>query len=158
MKTLIFSTFLMILVSQCLVGQTPRPNACVVSYSVMTKKQSDADAEPKVVELGSIDISGVTEGTLLKRSYKIGETGLYAFVELLFDDDMQYGPVPTDALTVDVIINRGKTRLSTSVIGASSTQLAFDDFKRAIVMASARQGPTGIIVMADCQDDKAEKR
>lgn len=137
-------------------AQTPMANKCVIRYSSVTK--ANAKKDPQITELGSIDISHVSEGTLIKKSYRLGKTDLYGFVEMLFDDDMQYGPTPTDAVTIDVIINRGEVRNSTSVLAASTAQIAFGGFKRAIVMTPLRQGEGATILMADCQGAGADEK
>ena len=151
--------FISAIAASVVIGQQKLANRCVVSYTSTTASEMKTEKPLKIKAIGSIDISGVTEGTLLRDTYRFGRTGMFGHVEILFDDDMRYGPIPTDAMTIYLAISNGRKRTKVSTVGTSVTQTAFDDnFKRSIVVAYGRHRGREYALMVDCQGREADEK
>lgn len=139
---------------------------CVISFSsaTMTKARQIAKSEneDEVLELkrlGEIDISKVSEGTNIEKTYQIPNSQLNVLVELLFDDDLSRNlgggaSVPADAMTVWLTVWSGAKRSPASVLAQSINQTALmPSYFRSITTAYARNGSKIYFVNADCTMD-----
>jgi hypothetical protein len=142
-----------------------RVDQCVISFlaSSTNELRRDIKKDKPPTELGKIDISQVTEGTTIDKTYQIPNSQLHVLVELLFDDDLSRdlgggAHVPTDAMTVWLTVWNGPKRNSTSVLAHTINQSAFTPYYfRSITTAYARNRSKIYFVLADCTADSGKE-
>ncbi|MGB7202956.1 MAG: hypothetical protein WBD16_11950 [Pyrinomonadaceae bacterium] len=139
---------------------------CVISFlaSSTNELRRDVKKDKPPTELGKIDISHVTEGTEINKTYRIRNSQLRVLVELLFDDDLSRdlgggAHVPTDAMTLYLTVWNGPKRNVKSVLTTASNQTAFNNpyFFRSITSAYIRRGSKMYFVFADCTANSKEE-
>ena len=148
-------------ISLTALGQSKSVNGeqCVISFLAGSRKELKqiAEDEKPPTELGRIDISKVTEGTGISKTYRIPNSQLNVLVELLFDDDLSLeldnGRVPTDAMTLWLTIWNGPKRNPKSVLAMAINQSAYPNFVRSITTAYATKGSKSYFVLVDCTVD-----
>src|SRR5436309_1938863 len=137
-KYCLSSTILSLMISLPMAYAQPKSfngDQCVISFlasSVKELRWAAKDEKPPK-ELGKIDISGVTEGTEISKTYRIPNSQLHVLVELLFDDDLSLDlgngrHVPRDAITLWLTVWNGRKRNPKSVLAITINQAAFDQY------------------------------
>ena len=138
---------------------------CVISYLAGSANELKRDVknEKPPVELGKIDISSITEGTEINKTYRIPNTQLRILVELLFDDDLNHDlgegkSVPANAMTLWLTVWNGPKRDVKTILAATSNQASLDHyFFRSITSTYARKGPKMYFILADCTRNLEEE-
>jgi hypothetical protein len=133
-----------------------KPEVCTISWLVVPSAATENDVDRyKPVDIATIDISGVTEGTRESRTFRIPGTSLWAYVELFFDDDMKFYDSLYPALSVDVVFSTAKRRTKTNVVGLTATHTAFDErFKQTEVAGIVRVPGKRVEVLVVCRGKK----
>jgi hypothetical protein len=131
-------------------------DVCTISSFVIPSTAKEKDIEKyKPWEVGKVDISHVTEGTRLSRTFRVKGTKLWTYVEIFFDDDMKFFDSLYDAMTVDVVFSTGRKRTKNNIVGLTTGQTAFDEnFKQTDIVGYAKLPGKLIGVLVSCRGKK----
>jgi hypothetical protein len=128
----------------------------VISSFVVPSAVKEKDIDKyKPTEVAKVDISKVTEGTRLSRTFRVQGTRLWTYVEIFFDDDMKYYDSLYDAMTVDVVFSTARKRTKYNIVGIATSQSAFDEnFRQVDTVGYAKLPGKRIGVVVSCRGKK----
>ncbi|MBK7392924.1 MAG: hypothetical protein IPI64_06415 [Chloracidobacterium sp.] len=104
-------------------------NVCTISSRTHPSNLSEGKKEKlKSTELARIAVIPNNEGPVHSRTVKIPNTPLYAYVQILFDDNMDFFDGLAPALNVEIVLSSRRNATERSTITSTFAQLAIDNY------------------------------
>jgi len=131
-------------------------DVCTISSFVIPSTAKEQDIEKyKPIEVAKVDISRVTQGTRLSRTFRVQATQLWTYVEIFFADDMKFYDSLYEAMTIDIVFSTARKRTKNNIVSLTTTQTAFDDgFKQTDVVGYAKAPGKRIGILVSCRGKK----
>ena len=108
----------------------------------------------KSTELARIAVIPNNEGPLHTQSIKIPHTSLYAYVQILFDDNMEFFEGGAQALNVEIALSSRRDYMERSIISSTTAQVAIDKYFKSNLRLTGRWKRKLVAVDVTCVGPK----
>lgn len=130
-------------------------NVCTISSMTYPSNLSKEKEEKlKSTELGRLAVIPNNEGPVHSRTVKIPNTPLYAYVQILFDDNMDFFDGLAPALNVEIVLSSRRNPTERSTITSTFAQLAIDKYFKGDVSLRGKWRSETVAVSVMCVGPK----